>query len=148
MNMNVKVKKLTNTAWIPLKATDGSAGFDLYADTIGESAPIYPGETKLIGTGIAMEIPEGYFGAIYARSGIATKKGLRPANCVGLIDCDYRGEICVALHNDSSSPKTIGAHERIAQLVIQPYAADAKLVADNKLSDTERGEGGFGSTGT
>ena len=146
--MNIKIKKLTNTAWIPLKATDGSAGFDMYADTIGESAPIYPGETKLIGTGIAMEIPEGYFGAIYARSGIATKKGLRPANCVGLIDCDYRGEICVALHNDSSSPKTIGAHERIAQLVIQPYAADAKLVADNKLSDTERGEGGFGSTGT
>lgn len=146
--MNIKIKKLTNTAWIPLKATDGSAGFDLYADTIGESAPIYPGETKLIGTGIAMEIPEGYFGAIYARSGLATKKGLRPANCVGIIDSDFRGQIYTPLYNDSSSPKTIGAHERIAQLVIQPYAADAKLVADNKLSDTERGEGGFGSTGT
>lgn len=147
MNMNVKVKRLTNTAWVPLKATNGSAGFDLYADTIGESAPIYPGETKLIGTGIAMEIPEGYFGTIYARSGLATKKGLRPANCVGVIDSDYRGEICVALHNDSSSPKTIGAHERIAQLVIQPYAAEAKLVVNDDLSDTERGEDGFGSTG-
>lgn len=147
MNMIVKIKKLTNTAWVPLKATNGSAGFDLYADTIGESAPIHPGETKLIGTGIAMEIPEGYFGAIYARSGLATKKGLRPANCVGIIDRDYRGEICIALHNDSSSPKTIGAHERVAQLVIQPYAAEAKLIVDDDLSDTERGEGGFGSTG-
>lgn len=147
MNMNIKIKKLTNTAWVPLKATDGSAGFDLYADTIGESAPIYPGETKLVGTGIAMEIPEGYFGAIYARSGLATKKGLRPANCVGIIDRDYRGEICIALHNDSSSPKIIGAHERVAQLVIQPYAAEAKLIVDDDLSDTERGEGGFGSTG-
>lgn len=145
--MNIKIKKLTNTAWVPLKATDGSAGFDLYADTIGESAPIYPGETKLIGTGIAMEIPEGYFGAIYARSGLATKKGLRPANCVGVIDSDYRGEICVALHNDSSNPKTIGAHERIAQLVIQPYATVTELIEVDNLSDTERGEGGFGSTG-
>ena len=148
MNMNIKIKRLTNTAWVPLKATNGSAGFDLYADTIGESAPIYPGETKLISTGIAMEIPDGYFGAIYARSGLATKKGLRPANCVGVIDSDYRGIIGVAIHNDSSSPKTIKAHERIAQLVIQPYAAEAKLIAEDNLSDTDRGNGGFGSTGT
>lgn len=148
MNMNIKIKRLTNTAWVPLKATNGSAGFDLYADTIGESAPIYPGETKLISTGIAMEIPDGYFGAIYARSGLATKKGLRPANCVGIIDRDYRGEICIALHNDSSSPKIIGAHERVAQLVIQPYATVTELIEVDNLSDTERGEGGFGSTGT
>ena len=106
-----------------------------------------PGTTMKIGTGIAAEIPEGYFGAVFARSGLATKKGLRPANCVGVIDSDYRGEIIVALHNDSKEPQTIQAYERIAQIVILPYL-DVSFEIVDELSDTERGEGGFGSTGT
>lgn len=145
--MNIKIKRLTETATIPTKGSTGAAGFDLYADTTMESSPVYPGETKMVSTGIALEIPEGYFGAIYARSGLATKQGLRPANCVGIIDCDYRGEIMVALHNDSPSPRYIGAHERIAQLVIQPYPNVDFIEAEN-LDDTNRGAGGFGSTGT
>lgn len=144
--MNIKIKRLTSSAMLPYKATTGAAGFDLYADIDKESAPIYPGETKLIGTGIAVEIPENYFGAIYARSGLASKKGLRPGNCVGVIDSDYRGEIMVGLHNDSTSPKTIGPHERIAQLIIQPYL-NVSFTEVTELDETTRGEGGFGSTG-
>lgn len=144
--MEIKVKRLTETAQMPIMATDGAAGFDLYADTDKESAPIYPGETKLFGTGVAVAIPKGCFGAIYARSGLATKRGLRPANCVGVIDSDYRGEIIVALHNDSHTQQTVNTHERIAQLIIQSYS-DVKLVEVDSLDDTERGAGGFGSTG-
>jgi dUTP pyrophosphatase len=100
-----------------------------------------------IGTGIAVEIPEGYFGAIFARSGLATKRGLRPANCVGVVDADYRGELIVALHNDTEFPQEVSEGERIAQLVIIPHLS-VRFVEVDDLSSTERGEGGFGSTGT
>ena len=100
----------------------------------------------MIGTGLAVEIPEGYFGAIFARSGLASKEGLRPANCVGVVDSDYRGEVKVALHNDTNELRTVQHGERIAQLVIMPYLpVEFNLV--NELTDTDRGEGGFGSTG-
>lgn len=145
--MEIKFKRLTETAHVPTKGTSDSAGFDLYADTDKPSAPIYPGETQLVDTGIAMAIPKGYFGAVYARSGLATKKGLRPANCVGVIDSDYRGSIKVPLHNDSGSLVSYDKHERIAQLIIQPYP-EVTLTEVDDLDDTERGEGGFGSTGT
>ena len=101
----------------------------------------------MLGTGIAVEIQKGYFGAIFARSGIASKRGLRPANCVGVVDCDYRNELMVALHNDSNTPQAIASQERIAQLVILPYQ-DVEFEEVEILSDTERGLGGFGSTGT
>ena len=106
-----------------------------------------PNETKLVHTGIAMEIPDGYVGLIYARSGIATKRGLAPANKVGVIDSDYRGEIMVALHNHSNDLQTIASGERIAQIVITPYLA-VNFIEAAELDDTKRGEGGFGSTGT
>ena len=107
---------------------------------------INPGETKLVRTGIGVEIPSGYFGAVYTRSGLASKKGLRPANCTGVIDADYRGEIMVAIHNDSGVTQTISNHERIAQMVIEKYERAELLVVDD-LVDTVRGTGGFGSTG-
>lgn len=111
-----------------------------------ESITIEPHETEKIGTGLAIEIPDGYFGAIFARSGLASKQGLRPANCVGVCDSDYRGEYIVAVHNDSNYPRVINPGERIAQLVVMPYlAVTFDEVAD--LSDTDRGDGGFGSTG-
>ena len=119
---------------------------DLYALTEGEEITIAPGETKLIHTGIATEIPEGYGGFIYARSGLASKKGLAPANKVGVVDADYRGEIMVALHNHGTVSQTIGDKERIAQFVIAPFIRAEYEEAD-ELSDTVRGEGGFGSTG-
>ena len=106
-----------------------------------------PGETKLIRTGLAVEIPEGYAGLIYARSGLATKRGLAPANKVGVVDADYRGEVMVSLHNHSSVPQTIESGERIAQLVVTPFLK-AEYVQAEELSDTARGAGGFGSTGT
>ena len=135
-------------AMIPSRGTEQAAGYDLYACLGGyEECKIEPSETYKIGTGIAAQIPEGYFGAIFARSGLATKKGLRPANCVGVIDSDYRGEISVAIHNDSEYIQTILANERIAQLVVLPYLAVEFDVVDT-LEETERGEGGFGSTGS
>lgn len=146
--MEIKIKKLYKDAMIPSRGSEQAAGYDLYACLGGfESCKINPGTTMKIGTGIAAEIPEGYFGAVFARSGLATKKGLRPANCVGVVDSDYRGEIMVALHNDDKEPQTIQAYERIAQLVILPYL-NVSFTEVNELSDTERGEGGFGSTGT
>jgi dUTP pyrophosphatase len=142
--MEVKIKKLNENAKTPTYASAFSAGADLYS---AEGAlVIKAGETRLIGTGIMMEIPEGYAGLIYARSGLASKKGLAPANKVGVIDSDYRGEIKVALHNHSSVDAEIEAGERIAQLVITPYLTAVFSEADN-LSETVRGEGGFGSTG-
>ena len=146
--MKVHIKKLTDTAKIPTRGSDGAAGYDLYAD-IQKPVAIWPYETVKIGTGIAMEIPEGYFGAIFARSGIATKKGLRPANCVGVIDHDYRGEIIVALHNDktiSNMGIKVLPGERIAQLVLIPFMS-MDFVEVSDLSETDRGDGGFGSTG-
>ena len=145
--MIVKIKKLTSAAVVPTYATAASAGADLYALPDAD-APIRlsPGETKLIRTGIAAEIPAGYCGLVYARSGMATKRALAPANKVGVIDSDYRGEILVALHNHGAVEQTVEAGERIAQLVIAPVL-HAEFVPMDELSDTARAEGGFGSTG-
>ena len=143
--MNVNFVKLSKTAKTPSKGSTDSAGYDLYAD-VNDRVIILPHTTLKINTNIAVEIPNGCFGGIYARSGIATKRGLRPANCVGVIDSDYRGNIVVAVHNDSNESQIIEPDERIAQLIIQPYLnVDLKEVSS--LSNTERGYGGFGSTG-
>ena len=141
----INIKKLENDAKIPTYGTDFSAGCDLYACS-KEKISFNPGETKLIKTGIAMELPECYAGLIYARSGLATKRGLAPANKVGVIDSDYRGEIMVALHNHTNEVKEIDAYERIAQLVVTPYIKAIFNEVD-KLNDTIRGTSGFGSTG-
>ena len=145
MNFKMKIKKLNERAVTPTYGSEFSAGADLYACE-GKEIVIEAGETKLIHTGIAMEIPNGYVGLIYARSGLATKRGLAPANKVGVIDSDYRGEIMVALYNQSNATQTVADGERIAQIVFTPYASAEFSVVDS-LDDTERGEGGFGSTG-
>lgn len=142
----VTIKKLDSRATIPTYGSEQAAGADLYAVTDGD-VTIAPGETVLIHTGLSMELPVGYVGLIYARSGLASKKGLAPANKVGVIDSDYRGEFLVALHNHSNAPQTIIHGERIAQLVIAPYLT-AVFQEASTLSETERGAGGFGSTGT
>ena len=144
--MIIKVKKTFEGAIIPTSGSKYAAGYDLYAHTETGSKQIPAGKTEKIGTGICMEIPEGYGGFVFARSGLATKRGLRPANCVGVIDSDYRGEIAVALHNDTDSCETILDGDRIAQIVIMPYLA-AEFIEADELTDTERGDGGFGSTG-
>lgn len=143
--MNIKVKKLKPGATVPTMGSKFAAGADLYS---AEDADVVigPGETKFIGTGLAMEIPEGYVGLVYARSGLACKRGLAPANKVGVVDSDYRGEIKVALHNHGKEAQTVEKGERIAQMVIAPYLSVNYEEAD-ELSETERGEGGFGSTG-
>lgn len=143
--MRVNIKKLSDTATNPTRGSAAAAGYDLYAD-VKENTDIKPHTTAKIGTGLAMEIPDGYFGGIYARSGIATKEGLRPANCVGVVDSDYRGEIIVAVHNDSDEVRTITPGERVAQIIIQPYLSVEFEEAD-ELAESERGTGGFGSTG-
>ena len=141
----MKIKKLYDSAKIPTKGSAEAAGYDLYsASTYDIEIP--RGQTVKIGTGIAVEIPKGCFGAIFARSGLATKKGLRPANAVGVIDSDYRGELVVALHNDSNIAQYVGAQERIAQLVIIPYK-EVEFEEVDELENTERGNDGFGSTG-
>lgn len=140
------IKLLSNLATIPTRGSDSAAGYDLYAAN-SQILTIHPHQTIKVPTDIAIAIPDGYFGAIFARSGLATKSGLRPANCVGVIDSDYRGNIIVALHNDTAVPRVIDIKERIAQLVIMPYETVEFNVVD-ELDDTERGEGGFGSTGT
>ena len=143
--MKVRIKKLTDTAKLPAYGSAYAAGADLYSD---EGAfTVAPGETHLTHTGLSIEIPEGYGGFIYARSGLATKRGLAPANKVGVIDAGYRGEIMVSLHNHSDKPQTVEAGERVAQLVIAPFLK-AEFEEADELSDTVRGEGGFGSTGT
>lgn len=144
--MELRIKKLNPSAVIPSYGSASAAGADLYACEGGE-VTIKSGETKLIHTGIAMEIPEGYVGLVYARSGIAVKRGLAPANKVGVIDSDYRGEIMVAIHNHSEIEQTIADAERIAQIVIAPYLT-VDFVETEELDETERGAGGFGSTGT
>ncbi len=144
-NYSVRIKKLDDRATIPTYGSEFAAGADLYACT-DVKVEIAPHETKLIPTGIAIEIPVGYAGLIYARSGIASKRGLAPANKVGVIDCDYRGEIMVALHNHSEEVQSIENGERIAQLVIAPYVTADFILAD-ELDETVRGDGGFGSTG-
>lgn len=143
--MKVSLKKLNDRAVVPTYGSPFSAGGDLYSAEESEVV-IGPGKTAMIGTGLVMEIPEGYVGLIYARSGLATKRGLAPANKVGVIDSDYRGEIKVALYNQSDAPQAVAAGERIAQIVIAPFL-HAEYEVKETLSDTERGEGGFGSTG-
>lgn len=143
---DINVKKLDEKAILPTYGSERAAGADLYA-CMGEPVSIEPGETVFIHTGLAMEIPEGYAGLIFARSGLASKRGLAPANKVGVVDSDYRGEFMVAIHNHSSEKQIVEPGERIAQLVITPYVTGAFHVVD-ELEDTVRGEGGFGSTGT
>ena len=143
--MKIEIKKLRENAVIPRYGTSYSAGADLYA-ALEKTAAIAPSETRLIPTGLAVAIPEGYAGLIYARSGLASKEGLAPANKVGVVDADYRGEVMVALHNHSTEVRYVECGERIAQLVIAPvYQADFCEVEE--LSKTDRGDGGFGSTG-
>ena len=141
----VKVKKLRDNARLPVYGTAFSASADLCACLDGP-VTLAPGETRLISIGISMEIPEGYAGLVFARSGLATKRSLAPANKVGVIDSDYRGEFFVPLHNHGTVPQTIEDGERIAQMILTPYLT-AKFVEASELSDTVRGEGGFGSTG-
>lgn len=143
--MNVNIKKLNSKAIIPTKGSEKSAGYDLYA-CIDREILIKPHETVKIGTGIAMDLPDGYFGAIVARSGIATNQGLRPANCIGVCDSDYRGEYVVPLHNDTDVTQKVYDGERIAQLVIMPHMSVSFTEVDS-LDSTSRGDGGFGSTG-
>ena len=144
--MKINIKKLNGKAVMPVYRSEFAAGADLYA-CIDKDVEIAPHATEVIPTGIALELPIGYAGLIYARSGLATKKGLAPANKVGVVDCDYRGEVKVALHNHSETAQTIAAGERVAQLVITPYIT-AQFVEAEELSDTARGAGGFGSTGS
>ncbi len=143
--MNIAIKKLDKNAKIPAYGSEYAAGADLYA-CLNEEVTIPAGETAVIPTGIALELPVGYAGLIYARSGLATKQGLAPANKVGVVDCDYRGEVKVALHNHSKEARTVAPGDRIAQLVITPYIT-AVFEEKDELSSTERGAGGFGSTG-
>lgn len=146
--MVVNIKKLTDKAIIPTYGTEYAAGADLYA-CLEDSVGIGPGETVMIGTGISMEIPDGYAGLVFARSGLSCKKGLAPANKVGVIDSDYRGEIKVALHNHNikGEPLLVESGERIAQISIVPYLK-AEFQLKDELNETGRGENGFGSTGT
>ena len=143
----IKTKRLSDTAVLPTRGSAQAAGSDLYADLGGEGfINLFGHETVMIHTGISVEIPDGYFGAVFPRSGLASKEGLRPANCVGVIDSDYRGEIMAAMHNDTEKLRRIEHGERIAQIVILPYAP-AIFVETDQLTETERGAGGFGSTG-
>ena len=145
MKFDLRIKKLRDNAQMPTYGSEWAAGADMYA-AIDEAVTIEPGETKFIPTGLAFEIPEGYAGFIYARSGLACKKGLAPANKVGVVDADYRGEVMVALHNHGKEPQTVEAGERIAQMIIAPFIT-ANFIFSDELDDTVRGAGGFGSTG-
>lgn len=144
--IKTEIKKVKENAILPKYATDGSAGADLYA-CIDAEITIASGETFFIPTGISLAIPNGLVGLIFARSGLASKSGLAPANKVGVIDSDYRGELIVALHNHSKKPVTVKSGERVAQLVIMPFY-QADFVCVDELTSTERGESGFGSTGS
>lgn len=141
----MKFTRLTKQAKIPTYGSDAAAGADLYTDS-DVPLTVAPGETVMVHTGIAVAIPEGYVGLIFARSGLATKRGLAPANKVGVIDADYRGELMVSLHNHSGAAQTIEAFERVAQLVIMPCVQVSYEEVDS-LNETARGAGGFGSTG-
>lgn len=145
MKFDLRIKKLRDNAQMPTYGSEFAAGADMYA-AIDEAVTIGPNETKLIPTGLAFEIPEGYAGFVYARSGLASKRGLAPANKVGVIDADYRGEVMVALHNHGTEAQTVEAGERIAQMIIAPFVT-VNYVFSDELDDTVRGEGGFGSTG-
>ena len=145
MKYDLRIKKLRENAQMPTYGSEYAAGADMYA-AIDEAVIIAPNETKFIPTGLAFEIPEGYAGFIYARSGLACKKGLAPANKVGVVDADYRGEVMVALHNHGTEAQTVEAGERIAQMIIAPFIT-ANFIFSDELDDTVRGAGGFGSTG-
>lgn len=140
----LKIKKLDERATIPTYGTEASAGADLYA-LLDSDLTINPGESKMISTGLSMAIPDGYVGLIYARSSLGCKKGLAPANKVGVIDSDYRGEVKVCLYNHSNESQIITPNERIAQIVFTPFI-QVNFCETNELSDTNRGTGGFGST--
>ena len=145
--MEIKIKKLKDSAKIPKRATDGSAGMDLYA-CIDESITIAPGQLAVVPTGIAIELPDnGCAAFLYARSGLGVKHGICLSNGVGVIDSDYRGEICAGLCNVSDKPYTIEPFERVFQMVIAPVLTPDVVEAE-ELDDTERGQGGFGSTGS
>ena len=143
---NINVKKLNDLAKLPTRGSDYAAGYDLYAAT-SYNIEIQPHTTVKIGTGLSFELPQGTFAAIFPRSGIATKRGLRPANCVGVCDSDYRGEYIVALHNDTNEVQIIEPQERIAQMILLPFI-EMNFNEVEDLSDTDRGDGGFGSSGT
>lgn len=143
--MEVQVKRLNDLAMLPTRGSAEAAGWDLYAAT-DYNIEIPPHSTVKVGTGLAFSLPENTFGAIFARSGLATKQGLRPANCVGVCDSDYRGEYIVPVHNDTNEVQVIEAGDRIAQLILMPYVP-MEMKQVNELSETDRGAGGFGSTG-
>ena len=143
--MKINIKRLSETAKLPERGSASAAGYDLFAD-LQEAIEIKPHETFMINTGVAMEIPEGYWGGVFARSGLSAKEGLRPANCVGVVDADYRGPVCVALHNDGEVSRTVVPGQKVAQLVVVPFLA-VEFDEVEELSDTVRGAGGFGSTG-
>ena len=143
--MVIQLKKLKENALLPTRGSEHAAGYDLYA-CLEEDVLIAPGQTVKIGTGLAVAVPEGFFGAVFARSGLASKEGLRPANCVGVCDSDYRGEYIIALHNDSGMERTVRHGDRIAQLVILPFLP-AEFEESDSLPETALGAGGFGSTG-
>lgn len=144
--MNINIKKLHEDSIIPTRGTNESAGYDLYAYLDSDKIEIKPGETKMVNIGISLEIPSGYFAGIFARSGIASKRNLRPANCTGVIDSDYRGEIKVPIYNDSNIVQVIENKERVAQMIILPYLSVTFNEVDN-LSESNRSDSGFGSTG-
>ena len=145
--MELKIKKLHPAAILPTYGSAGAAGADLYALPEGDPITIAPGETVFIHTGLSMAIPEGCVGLNFARSGLASKRGLAPANKVGVIDSDYRGELMVALHNHGDTPQTVQPGDRVAQFLIMPVIT-ADFVEVDSLDETQRGAGGFGSTGT
>ena len=146
--INIKIKKLYEDTKLPTRADEGSAGMDLYAHLNNDfMRVIKPHTTEMISVGFAMETPKNTYGAIFARSGLASKKNLRPANCVGVVDSTYRGEIFVALHNDSDVPQQIMNGDRIAQLIIMEYPT-VGIIETDTLSETERGTNGFGSSGS
>lgn len=145
MKYNVKIKKISKNAFVPTYGSEFSAGADLYA-CLDASLKIESGETAFVHTGISLEIPQGFAGLVFARSGLSCKKDLAPANKVGVVDSDYRGEIMVALHNHGKEARTVEHGERVAQLLIMPYVT-ADFIESDELSNTERGTGGFGSTG-
>ena len=145
----MRVKRINDKATLPTHGSKEAAGWDLYAlIESGGVIAIKPKETEIIHTGIIVEVPQGYFGGIYARSGLATKRGLRPSNCTGVVDSDFRGEVLVGLYNDSDETQIVCHGDRVAQMIIQPYAEKQVIEEVTEVSKTDRGTGGFGSTGS
>ena len=143
--MELNVKKLRAGARLPTRGSELAAGYDLYS-CLDYSVIIAPGETTPVGTGLSFALPKGWFAALFARSGLAAREGLRPANCVGVCDADYRGEYIIPLHNDSRETRTMEPGERIAQMILLP-CQELVFRETEELSSTDRGRGGFGSTG-